>query len=200
MNTDEFIEIFEQYRIDDSIEDHSLTLYLMLRKPTDLDYLVTGVMDSEERIALSSSRRPRKQPASEKPNVGHNFRYYMHGTASGPEGCFEAPCELNVNGGGVLDYLDYERRGIVGSGRFTRGVFNLRLSVAPEIARNIVQRRLIAPQVEQAYEEDEDEGHFTVWMRLSLDILHLKKRRDNWVDFYIGRTYFSSIFAFNQFH
>lgn len=198
MTAEEFAELYHQSQISRSINVDQYPLYLMLRKPTNLDYLVAGLMDRDDRHTLDNPKSFRKAKALGKPHVNHNFKYRMHGIAAGIEGCFEKDCELGVNTVGIDAYRDREKSATIGQGRYAGGAFALNLDVAPEIAVSIIQRRLYAPEVEQGYDEDEDIGAFTVWMRLTVDILNLKQRKDD-VFFSIGAAYFSSEFSALQF-
>ena len=194
MTRDEFVEIFTRRQLPDALEVDHLPLYLTLRKPTNLDYLVSGLMDKDDRAGFDKQSLLRRKAVFEKPIVSHNFRYSMYGTAAGPEGCFEEYCQLDVNAGGIEEYRSQKTTATIGWGRFTGEAFVLSLNVAPEIAKNIIQRRLLAPEVEKGYEEDEDKGSHTIWMRLSLDILNVRRQRMDWVYFSIGRAYFTSLF------
>lgn len=198
MTTDEFIELYHRSQSSRSTEVDQYPLYLMLRKPTNLDYMVAGLMDRDDRHVLDNPKSFRKAQALGKSHVNHNFKYRMHGTAAGIEGCFEKDCELGVNTVGMGAYRDREKSATIGQGRYAGGAFTLNLDVAPEIAVSIIQRRLYAPEVEQGYNEDEDKGSFTIWMRLTVDILNLQQRKDD-VYFSIGTAYFSSVFSPLQF-
>ena len=198
MTTDEFVELYQRSQISRSINVDQYPLYLMLRKPTNLDYVVAGLMDRDDRHVLDNPKSFRKAQALGKTHVNHTFKYRMHGTAAGIEGCFEKDCELGVNTGGIGEYRDREKSATIGQGRYAGGAFTLHLDVAPEIAVSIIQRRLYAPEVEQEYNEDEDKGSSTIWMRLTVDSLNLQQRKDD-VYFSIGTAYFSSVFSPLQF-
>ena len=198
MTAEEFVELYRRSQSSRSSEVDSYPLYLMLRKPTNLDYIVAGLFDNEDRRALDNPKPLRRNRAIDKSDVSHNFRYSMHGTAAGIEGCFEKDCELSVNPSELNAFRDQENSATIGGGRYYNNVFSLQLEVAPEIALNIIQRRLYAPEVEQGYEEGDDEGAFTTWMRLTVDILNLRQRKDV-VFFSIGSAYFSSVFSPLQF-
>ena len=201
MTPDEFVSIFNRHQTTpDSLEVHQLPLDLMLRKPTNLDYLVSGLMDKDDRAEIEKWRMWKRKAVVESSLVSHNFRYRMYGTAVGPESCFEQDCELAVNTVGLEEYRHRESTGTIGGGVFAGEAFQLTLDVAPEIAKNVIQRRLLAPEVEQGYQEDEDKGSSTTWMRLSLDILSVRKQSDDRVFFSIGRAYFSSTFSVFQFY
>ena len=198
MTAEEFVELYQRSQSSRSIEVDQYPLYLMLRKPTNLDYMVAGLMERDDRHVLDNPKSFRKAQARGQSHVNHNFKYRMHGTAAGIEGCFEKNCELGVNTGEIGAYRDRENSATIGEGRYAGDAFTLCLDVAPEIAVSIIQRRLYAPELEQEYEEDEDKGSFTIWMRLTVDILNLHQRKDV-VFFSIGRAYFSSVFSPLQF-
>ncbi len=198
MTPDEFLEEYRQSQSSDQVVVDSYPLYLMLRKPTNLDYVVSGILDKDLRKGLDSPKFFRKVRDLDGGYVSHNFRYEMWGTASGIEGRFEQDCRLIINAD-TSGYRRCESSGNIGGGRFSGKQFLLNMAVSPEIAKNIILRRILAPYAEQGHEAEEDDAHAT-WMRLTISIFNAHKRGAMPDAFFsIGDAYFSSTFSPFQF-
>ena len=71
------------------------------------------------------------------------------------------------------------------------------MEVSPDIAKNMILRRILAPMVEQGFENDEEQDVQATWMRLTLTIFNAHKSGSAVFD--IGNAYCSSIFSPFQF-
>ena len=115
---------------------------LELRRPVALGYGVSSsLIDAED--------PSEKKRVNRKPRLVHNFFREMHGKVVLPEDFSETECELKVNRHDALsEYEQIARKGNVGWGRYRNDHLTFALCVAPEMAKNIVSRKLLAEQVE----------------------------------------------------
>lgn len=199
MTPTEFLSEFRKSQRRGSLRVTNYPLYLDLRKPLNLDYVVSGLLDKDDRAMLERRRPFALSKRIRKPHVTATFRYEMWGRVAGKEGCFESDCRLHVNSSG--NYLERsEPSANLGWGRYTGQEFLLYLEVHPEIAKNMILRRVLAPSVEERFEETEAESEDSSWMRLSLSIFNAYGRNDiSDACFSIGDAYFSSVFSPLQF-
>lgn len=184
---DKPLEIFKRLGKSHGDGEEYVMFSLDLRKPVEFGYTIRGFLDEEEDTDAAVFRKK----ISMLQGVDSNFSFEMNGKVSGPEEFSEAYCIVMVNPLAGSDYVEYAMRGYIGDGWFGTDSFLFRLYISPMMAKDFLDRRLMAERVEAYYREEEDSS---IWMTLRLDVIdykYIEISRDNnpGVSYKITRLY-----------
>jgi hypothetical protein len=156
---------------------HFLSIRVGFRKPDHFEYVITGLAEDSK----YDNRALRKQKVQALGgSVAHNFSFAIDGNVYSPEELRDVRCSLSVNvGPGATEYVRALVGGDIGKGRFVLtdkgAVMECTMSVAPDIARNMIEQRLIAERVHREWEPEADRGNKSIWMRAGLVLLNLEQ-------------------------
>ena len=177
---DEPLDLFIKLGKSDSSDEQHVQLSLRLCKPQKLEYIIRSFLD--EKLHIDPELFERKIKLLH--GVDSNFPFEMYGDIDYPDEFKSKRCELLVDPLAGSDYLEYAGKGYAGDGWYEKEHFVFRLYISPQMARDIIDRRLLAEHVEEdwkmteAWKKDDD----WVWMRLRLDITNYTypvKRRES---------------------
>lgn len=168
------LTVFERIGSSSGTEDRYVNLVLRLEKPSPLLYEVRGFLDEKQHLDQAVFARKVELLLG----VDSNFSYEMYGQIESPTEFKGIRCQLMVNPQAGSDYIEFASQGHIGDGWCTNAEFLFRLYVAPDIAKNILERRLLAEKVEERFVEDElldaARNDCPAWMRVRLDAVNYR--------------------------
>ena len=135
---------------------------LRLDKPLRLEYTIKSFLDERH----YTDKKVFKKKLDIFHGIESNYSYTMHGDIEYPEEFKSKKCELSVNPLGGSDYLDYGCKGHLGDGWYENDCFFFRLYISPQMAKDIIDRRIIAEHFEDDYREYDD----WIWEKLRIDV------------------------------
>lgn len=176
-------------------DEQWVSFSLHLGKPSVMKHVVAGFLDEKEGIEPKIFEKKIEFLLG----VASNFSYSMYGSIQYPDDFNESPCILEVNPLGESDYIEYASQGLIGHGNVEDGIFRFTLCIAPDVARSIIEWRLLTDKVEADSILDEllggaEENDPAVWIRLRVDAVnyrnfHSDDRASGKVRFNLKRLY-----------
>lgn len=184
------LAVFERIGSSSRIEERYVSLKLRLGKPSPLLYEVRGFLGEKQHLDPVVFARKVELLLG----VDSNFSYEMYGQIDSPTEFKGIRCQLMVNPQAGSDYIEFASQGYIGDGWCTNAEFLFRLYVAPDIAKNILERRLLAERVEERFVEDElldtEKNDSPVWMHVRVDAVNYRHiNSDDKVWFSLIRLY-----------
>ena len=184
------LAVFERIGSSSGTEERYVNLVLRLGKPSPLLYEVRGFLDEKQHLDPEVFARKVELLLG----VDSNFSYEMYGQIESPTEFKGIRCQLMVNPLAGSDYVEFASQGHIGDGCCTNAEFLFRLYVAPDIAKNILERRLLAERVEERFVEDElldaEWNDSPAWMRVRVDAVNYRHiNSDDKVWFRLIRLY-----------
>lgn len=164
-----------------SITDQEFVSFnLRLSKPHQLEYSINGFLDEKN----DNDEKVFNNKLEILHGVESNFSYTMSGDIEYPDEFESKNCELMVNPLGGSDYLESRTMGLIGDGWYEKDKFIFRLYISPQMSKDIIDRRILAEQVEAEFSEYED----WVWEKLRIDVCEFG-HNDKRIWFKIIRVY-----------
>lgn len=172
------LAIFEQ--LSSSVAGEKFVAFsIRLEKPSRLNYTIRGFLHERKHTEPHVFAKKLESLMG----VDSNFEYELHGHVEYPDEFKGMSCELMVNPLAGSEYFKYVADGLVGDGWFENSRFVFRLYVSPEIAKNILERRILAEKIEEdfAWDEmdDEEEHGRTAWMKVRVDAVNCDRPDHN---------------------
>lgn len=193
---DEPLNLFHKLA-EDILDEQSIGFILCLRKPRELEYTISGFLNEEHHTETELFEKKLKLLQG---GVDSNFSFEMDGCIYYPDEFKSKECKLLVNPLGGSDYLEYAEKGYVGAGWYRNDRFLFHLYISPQMARDIIERKLLAEHIEsRRLTEGMKENEDWVWMKLRLDGVNFQyfgagQESKNEVSFYIIRVYCKTVF------
>ena len=181
-----YLEILYILDAESIAKNRFVSLYTSLAKPESLNYKISGfaitknLQDSDEF----------KLKMKHLHGVQANFEYEMDGLLRTLNSEIENEnCTVMVNSMAGEDYFKNFPKGIIGDGRiYESGRFLFRLYITPDMAKNIIERKLLADKIINE-EMDSREDSNEEWLVMRIDIVNYNEGREDPVEFDIFRIY-----------
>ena len=168
------LTVFERIGTSSGAESRYVNLMLRLGKPSQLLYEVQGFLEEKQHLNPEVFAKKVELLLG----VDSNFSYELYGQIESPTEFKGIRCQLMVNPQAGSDYIECASRGHIGDGFCTNTEFYFRLYVAPDIAKNILERRLLAEKVEERFAEelslDIERNGSPAWMRVRVDAVNYR--------------------------
>jgi hypothetical protein len=167
---DDILEQFKKLGSEPLSDEKSyVDLHLRLDKPR-VEYIINGYPEKTQTDPKIFAK---------KLNILHgvesNFSYSMYGDIEYPDEFKSKRCELIVNPSGCSDYIEYAAKGYVGDGLYENDRFFFRFYISPQMARDIIDRRLLAESIADDFSLDDDNNW--VWEKLRIDIVDFRAEK-----------------------
>lgn len=176
---------------DDSITDEKyVNVQVRLERPIALNYTIRGFLDERN----TTDGEIFEKRLSIYHGVDANFEFDTWGKVAYPSQFERLRCNFMVNPLAGTEYIEYASKGYVGDGWLENDEFLFRLYLAPEVARNLIEkeglgRKLISSIADYDDEDDNDNGNG--WLDIRLDLVNYQYLESHghkvWFD--IIRTY-----------
>jgi len=181
-----YLEILYKLDAESSAKKRFVSLYTSLAKPDSFNYKISGFANTEYLYDSDEFKLKMKHLHG----VQANFEYEMDGLLRTFNSDIENEnCTVMVNGLAGEDYFENFPKGLIGDGRiYESGKFLFRLYITPDMAKNIIERKLLADKIineEMGPREDSNEE----WLAMRIDIVNYEEGRVDPVVFDICRIY-----------
>jgi len=171
--TDE-LAVFDRIGSSSLTKERFVSFSLRLGKPSRLEYTARGFLHEKKHAKPELFAKKIELLLG----VDSNYSYEMNGHIEYPDDFKGSRCQFIVNPLAGSDYIEYACDGLIGDGWCENRQFLFRLYVAPEIARNIIERRLLAEKLEQNFGEDDLEDiekyDRPAWIRVRVDAVNYR--------------------------
>ena len=161
---DDLLPIFQRLGSDTIAAEKFVSIGLRLGKPSHLQYTIRTFLHEKDN---TDPKLFRKRMALYH-GVDWNYSYKMFGKLTSPEEFIGLNCQLEINPLAGSDYLEYGPTGMLGFGWVGGDSFVFHLYVAPQVAKDIIERQLLEDRLGNSASSPDE------WTTMGIHVLDYK--------------------------